>query len=445
MYTMQDDKLQTQCAVQQGSSILNRYTFGELRLICSVLMGSVFNGVMVDLMIPFYETEAKSRLLPRVAVGAVESVFALTECATSPLFARMMPVLGASRTLYLGSALAGAATLTLAVLALVNTSSLFLILSCALRCVAALGSAALQTASMTTVAAKFPRDTNLLIGAVETAFWSGISIAPAVGGGLYSAGGLALPCVFLGTIILLVMPVFWCISPTVGSDTQHVPWLTMSRSLVGCPDVWLNLTVLVVVDWMWTGLDPFLALEALRAMGVSLETFGVYYMLSTGGAIFGGPAFGWASDRIGNSYPLMAASLLLAAASLVALSPAPWTGLQPSRALLATGLVLRDLALVGSYIPVYGNLLRCCTDLGLPDTLSTQALISGLTASCAALGKVVGPAVAGVLADAAGLPVTASVFAALTLALALLVAVQGACRCKDCRRATTPECTRLIS
>lgn len=420
-------------------------TRSDVKIICSLLIINFLYGTMELFIIPFYVLEAEARGLPQSSVGAVVCLYALMLCAASLLASQPIQALGATRTMHLGTILAGGSTLTFATLVFVQSPTPFLVLSCVLSSLEGLGSAALFTASSTIIANQFSSDTSFLIGATETATLLGVAVGPAVSGGLYDLGGMMLPFAVLGSTILTATSISWCCMPVVIGQPQHVPWLTMGRQLIRSSETWFNTTVLVLSGWMWSGLDPYLELHVHQTMGVTPATLGLCYLMGAAGTMFSGPIFGRLGDRLQNTYPLMTVCLLLAAASLVVLSPARWTGVPRSRALLAVSLTMRDVGLTGAYVPVFSNLLRTATRVGLPDSLAAQALISGLLSAGYALGLGVGPLFGSVLIDAVGFPAAASAFGLLTAALALLTAAQAVRRWRQLRRPCSDEQQPLLS
>lgn len=423
------DSATESCTVLTCCKSSSRITSSDRKIICGLLLANVFYGIMVGIIVPFYAIEATGRGLPQAAVGAVVCLYSLTMAFGSVISGQMIPVLGASKTLHLATLLAGSSTLAFTALAFSQSAAVFLVVSCVLRALEALACAALYTASATIIANRFPDDTSFWIGVIDNAMMVGAALGPAMGGGLYAIGGLALPFAVLGCTMLLVTSISWYASPVVGGDPQRVYWLTMSRKMVRSPEAWLNSLILVVVGWMWSGLDPYIEVYGQHSMALTPHTLGLCFLLSSVGGLIGGPLFGRISDMVSNTYPQMAACLLLGATSLIAIGPAGWTGISPSPTLLALGLTIRDFALTGAYIPIFVNLSHAAADVGLADTLSTQAYISGLLTLWYALGMALGPLLVGVLSDAAGFPTTAAAFAATGVFASILVAGKGAIRC----------------
>lgn len=408
--------------------LLSLLTWDDRKTICSIMAANMFYGLTLGLIVPFYAIEATARGLSQAAVGTVVFLYAMALCVGSLISSQLIPVLGASHTLHLGALLAGSATLVFASLSLVQSGAAFLVLSCILRVLEALGTAALFTASSTIIANQYPKDVSFWMGILDNAMMMGVAIGPAMGGGLYDLGGLALPFAALGCAIFVVMSFSWCTSPVIGGDPQRVPWLLMSTKMVQSSEGWLNALVLVVMGGMWCGVDPYIEVYISGSMGVTPKTFGLCFLLSSVGALIGGPLFGRLSDLVSNTYPHMTACLLLASAGLLTIGPPAWTGIPPSAVLLTVGLTIRDFALTGVYVPVFANLLRAGADVGLPDTLSTQAYISGLLATWYALGNAVGALLAGAVVDVAGFPAAAVTMAGAGLVVAVLVAVQAVLR-----------------
>ncbi|XP_037076204.1 MFS-type transporter SLC18B1-like [Pollicipes pollicipes] len=325
-----------------------RFTWREKKIIVCVVTGHMLFGSIGGVLVPFFPTEAQRRGVSQTLVGGVFASFAFSQFVFSPLVAKLVPVLGASRVFQVGLFTAGVSTVAFGLLDCIPDAGAFIAACYVLRVVEALGTACFVTAAYTIVANQFPADLNLLVGISETMVAVGIALGPALGGGLFAVGGYGLPFYALGGLILAVT--------------------FMTRVLLGSVEAWLNVVVLLVVAVDWMSLDPGLAPYVSAQLGITPAELGLYYLLASGTFAIAGPFWGKLCDRLPNNYVQMTACLTLAAVGL-ALIP---------RTLVALGLTMRELFLGGGYIPTFANILRAGTEAGLPDDMATQAYVTSV-------------------------------------------------------------------
>ncbi|XP_037091071.1 MFS-type transporter SLC18B1-like [Pollicipes pollicipes] len=356
-----------------------RFSWREKKIICSVVVGNLLYGCIVGVLVPFFPSEAERRGVSQSLVGGVFAVYAFTQFAVAPLVGKLIPVLGASRVFHLGLGTAGASTLVFGLLDYIGDPNGFMAACYLARVVEAIGTAAFITASYTIVANQIPDNINLLVGTCETMCAVGLAAGPAIGGGLFTAGGYGLPFFVLGG---------------------------MSQKMMRSSEVWLNVVVLLLVAVDWTALDPGLAPFVTAELGVSPAQLGLFFLLASGTYAVIGPVWGKLCDDLPNNYVQMTASLLLAAVGLILIAPTAVLPLAPSRSLVALGMTMRELFLGGAFIPTFGNILRAGGEVGLTDGLATQAYVSSIWCSTFSIGNTIGPLAAGVATDAYGFPAT---------------------------------------
>ncbi|XP_037091068.1 MFS-type transporter SLC18B1-like [Pollicipes pollicipes] len=369
-----------------------RFSWREKKIICSVVVGNLLYGCIVGVLVPFFPSEAERRGVSQSLVGGVFAVYAFTQFAVAPLVGKLIPVLGASRVFHLGLGTAGASTLVFGLLDYIGDPNGFMAACYLARVVEAIGTAAFITASYTIVANQIPDNINLLVGTCETMCAVGLAAGPAIGGGLFTAGGYGLPFFVLGGVILAVTAVTCCTLPWVGGDPQRVHVRQMSQKMMRSSEVWLNVVVLLLVAVDWTALDPGLAPFVTAELGVSPAQLGLFFLLASGTYAVIGPVWGKLCDDLPNNYVQMTASLLLAAVGLILIAP--------------TAVLPLALFLGGAFIPTFGNILRAGGEVGLTDGLATQAYVSSIWCSTFSIGNTIGPLAAGVATDAYGFPAT---------------------------------------
>ncbi|XP_037074449.1 MFS-type transporter SLC18B1-like [Pollicipes pollicipes] len=366
---------------------------------------TALTGSLAALMFPFFPAEASSRGLPQTLISGVFSCFALTQLIACPLVGRLTPVVGVSRVFSMGIATAGVTTVVFGALQhLERTRPAFIAACFAVRMLEAVGAAAVNTCCSTIVASRMPERTGTAIGVLTAAQSVGLAVAPAVGGGLFAAGGFGLPFYVLGGLMLAAA----------------------AAPLAATTETWVCLAVVVVYAAGFSTFSSCLSPYAQAALGVSPSQLGLLYLLASGAYAVTSVPWGWLLEHARNPYYVMSACLLTAAGGLLLMPPAAVLGLQPSVWLLGAGMLLHETVFGGAYTPCLGRLLAAARACQLPDDLATRALVSSLFGGAFACGLVVGPVSGGALVDWLGFPAMMTALAAVTALMALLTLLQAA-------------------
>ena len=377
-------------------------------------------------MIPFFPLEATRRGVSQTVTGAVFSSFALTQLIVYPATGRLVPLLGVTRSYCLGLTATGVTTIVFGLLPCIRDKWTFIAACVVTRALEATAVSILSTAALTVVANKFSERTNTAISITETMAGAGVSLGPAVGGGLYSVGGYGLPFYVLGVLMLLSAGLTLLLMPAVGQPTrQPGRFWPMLRVFVGSAEAWLCCLILLTVSMNWTSIDPGIGPYVFTAIGVTPAQLGLYYLVATGAYSVFSVAWGRLHDAVHNTYLLTTGCLVGAAAGLLLLAPSPLLPLRPSWWLLGLGLTVTQMAQGGSFIPIFSKMLKACTAHGLENTVVTQAFVSSVFGTVFSVGNVVGPTIGGVIIDAAGFPVMVTCLAGWGLAVAALSAAMA--------------------
>ncbi|KAF0290074.1 MFS-type transporter SLC18B1 [Amphibalanus amphitrite] len=397
----------------------------EQRLLLACLCaGSLLGGCLVALMIPFFPVEAARRGVSETVTGAVFSCFAATQLLTYPAVGRAVPLLGVTRSYSAGLLLAALSTAAFGLLPLIADTTAFIAACFVTRAVEAVATCFINTASLTVVAHRFPGRTNTAIGTIETMTGVGVSLGPAVGGGLYRLAGYGLPFYALGGLLAAAAAVTGALMPSVAPPERRAgPLWPLVRALITTGEAWLCCLVLLAVSMNWTAIDPGIGPYVLSAVGVSPSELGLFFLGATGTFCVFSLAWGRLHDRVRNTYLLVTPCLLGAAGGLLLMAPSPLLPLPPSRWLLGVGMTLKELCQGGAYIPIFSRLLMACTRGGLDSSVHTQAFVSSAFWTVFSVGNVVGPTVGGALIDRWSFPVLTTALAGFSV---LAAAASGA-------------------
>ncbi|XP_026685997.1 MFS-type transporter SLC18B1-like [Diaphorina citri] len=250
----------------------------------------------------------------------------------------------------------------------IRSNSEFAIYCFLVRGMEALGASAFSTASFVYVIHLFPDNVGAVLGILETFVGLGMSIGPALGGILYSIGGFALPFYILGFLMILLVPVYLHVLPSVQVQ------LNLSSSEMGF---------------------VFLLFSAL---------YGIF-----------SPFWGYIADKIDNHWSMMVTGLLLTTVGLLLLGP---SGFLPyNENVLWLNLV--SLSIIGvsvslTLMPTFKGLLQCAIDNGFKDSIATYSIVAGLWSCAYSLGDMLGPSIGGVLLEQFNFPVCATSMAIMS-------------------------------
>ena len=395
-------------------------------LLFCLCTGSLMGGCLIALMIPFFPVEAARRGVSETVTGAVFSCFAATQLAAYPVAGRVVPRLGVTRSYSAGLLLAALSTVAFGLLPMIEDTDTFIGACFATRAVEAVATTFINTASLTAVANKFPERTNTAVGTIETMTGVGISLGPAIGGGLYKLGGYGLPFYVLGCLFAVAAGLTWLLMPPVERPARRTePLWLMLRVLLTSSEAWLCFLVLLSVSMNWTAIDPGIGPYVLSAMGVTPALLGLFFLGATGTFCVFSLAWGRLHDRIRNTYLLVAPCLVGAATGMLLLAPSPLLPLQPARWLLGVGMTLNQLCQGGAYIPLFSRLLSTCTRGGLENSVQTQSFVSSVFWAVFSVGNVVGPTVGGAIIDRWSFPVLTTALAGFSLLAAVASAAQA--------------------
>ena len=362
-------------------------------------------GIIIPLL-PFYAERFGGNA---ATVGMLSVSFSLMQFVFMPIWGRLSDRVGRRPILLLG--LFGSFGSYL-IFGLAGSLPLLFIS----RAFAGIAGATVSTAQAYIADTTAPENRAKGMGLVGAAFGLGFIFGPAIGGFL-SRWGHATPPLFAAALSLLNFAAAWFVLPE--SRPAHVP-VTARRSgsrvaalrkALTRPAMPVLLLVYFLVVAAFSGFETTFALFSERRHGFTEETIG--YLFAYMGvvlALIQGGLVGRVVRRVSEQRLVPFAILALAAGLALIPAAASVAGLCVAIGVLAIGMGFNSPSLV--------SLISQQTD---PDD---QGGILGVSQSLASLGRIVGPAGAGVLFDRLG-PSAPYVSSAAIMLIAAVVAAGG--------------------
>ena len=159
-----------------------------------------------------------------------------------------------------GMFVSGGVTVLFGVLDQVPEGPVFIAMCFLVRITDAISFSAAITASSSILAKAFPNNVATVMGSLEIFSGLGLVLGPPLGGFLYQSFGYEVPFIFLGCIVLLMVPLNMCILPNYESDPgKHSFW-----KLITLPKVAFLSFVITSLSSCFGFLDPTLSLFVLE-------------------------------------------------------------------------------------------------------------------------------------------------------------------------------------
>ncbi|CAG9575981.1 unnamed protein product [Danaus chrysippus] len=374
----------------------------------------------MSIMAPFFPREAAEKGLSETMCGMVFSFYAVVMFLTSPFFGKYLPALGAKFMFTSGMFVAGACNVLFGTLVLIEDSRTFTTLCFIVRGMEALGASAYSTASYVFVVNAFPDNIGSVLGILETFVGLGMSVGPAIGGLLYSIGGFGLPFYSLGIVMVLTVPINFCLLTDCDEYVSGSKTASIMR-LFKIPSIIITGLVIVIVSNTWAFLDPTLE-PHLRQFGLSTKQIGLIFLLFS--SLYGifSPIWGWVADRVHNHWCMMVWGLFLSTIGLLLLGPCPFIpGLSRGLWLDLLALSILGMSVALTLLPTFqGVLTSSIYEGGCPEALATYSAVAGVWSCCYSLGEVLGPALGAALAQRYGFPLCATMCAAACFTMAVV-------------------------
>ncbi|KAM9679331.1 MFS-type transporter SLC18B1 isoform 2-T2 [Dama dama] len=321
----------------ETSRRLSREQIFVLISAASINLGSM---MCYSILGPFFPKEAEKKGASNTVIGMIFGCYALFDFLASLVFGKYLVHIGAKFMFVAGMFVSGAVTVLFGLLDQVPEGPVFIAMCFLLRITDAVSFEAAITASSSILAKAFPNNVATVLGSLETFSGLGLVLGPPLGGFLYQSFGYEVPFIFLGCIVLLMVPLNMCIlpnyAPVLASLILHCPSLFW-RSLIYQLDMW------DWYSWVWHCSMPFL--------------------------------HHWWACSVIKCHQL-------------------W--------LLVLILVINGISAGMSLIPIFPEILTCAHENGFEEGLSTLGLVSGLFGAMWSVGAFVGPTLGGFLYEKIG-------------------------------------------
>ncbi|XP_059175202.1 MFS-type transporter SLC18B1-like [Physella acuta] len=276
----------------------------------------------------------------------------------------------------------------------------FVAMSFIVRSVEALGVSAFSTASFAIVSNEFPNHISSVFATLETCIGIGLMTGPTIGGALYEVGGFGLPFWAIGAVICISgLMVFTCLPPPEDNTLKRKGSIfCLLKSLL----VWVTILSLLAGAIGISFMDPTLS-DHLDQFGISTLVVGLFFVIAPGLHALMAPVWGYFSDTKDIQSPLLIIGNVVGAIGYLFIGPTPLLPFLPSELWTVTvGLVLFGFTVGCSIVPTMKLFVIGARELGLPDSLNTYGLVSGLFNSMFCLGAFIGPTIGGALVEQIG-------------------------------------------
>ncbi|XP_045400352.1 MFS-type transporter SLC18B1 [Lemur catta] len=375
---------------------LSREQFYVLISAASVNLGSM---MCYSILGPFFPKEAEKKGASNTIIGMIFGCYALFELLASLVFGNYVVHIGAKFMFVAGMFVSGGVTILFGILDQVPEGPIFIAMCFLVRVMDAISFAAAVTASSSILAKAFPNNVATVLGSLEIFSGLGLILGPPVGGFLYQSFGYELPFIFLGCVVLLMVPLNMCILPNYESDPgQHSFW-----KLITLPKVGLLVFVINSLSSCFGFLDPTLSLFVLEKFNLPAGYVGLVFLGLALSYAISSPLFGLLSDKMPHVRKwLLVFGNLITAGCYVLLGPVPILHIQSQLWLLVLILVVHGISAGMSIIPTFPEILSCAYENGFEEGLSTLGLVSGLFSAMWSVGAFIGPTLGGFLYEKIG-------------------------------------------
>ncbi|KAG6448008.1 MFS-type transporter SLC18B1 [Manduca sexta] len=360
------------------------------------------NAICVALQAPFYPQEAEKKGCSATEYGLVFGIFELVVFVVSPIYGAHLNRLGPKLLFNGGILTTGTCAILFGLLDKVDDHIAFIALSFTIRIIEAMGNAAFLTASFAIIAKEFPNNVATMFASLETFFGLGLIVGPTVGGALYGLGGYSLPFAVLGSALFCAAVMSCVVLPKSHDDEDVRPTGPTMFTLLKIPSLILSamsiLATSMSIGFLQATLEPH-----LRKFNFSPMVLGLMFVINGGVYAASAPAWGWLCDRPGMRPKYVTAiGCLCVASGFMLIGPAPFFDFPTILWVVVLGLMLHGLGMGSQLVASFSDALSTAIANGLPNSIETYGLVSGMWTSMFALGAFIGPTVSGLLYDSIG-------------------------------------------
>ncbi|XP_003404052.2 MFS-type transporter SLC18B1 isoform X1 [Loxodonta africana] len=401
-----DDSLGT---AREAPRQLSREQFFTLISAASINLGS---SMCYSILGPFFPKEAEKKGASNTVIGMIFGCYALFNLLASLAFGKYLVHIGAKFMFVAGMFVSGGVTVLFGVLDKVPEGPIFIALCFLVRVADAISFAAAITASFSILVKAFPNNVATVLGSLEIFSGLGLVLGPPLGGFLYQSFGYEVPFIFLGCVVLLMVPLNMYILPNYEADPgEHSFW-----KLITLPKVAL---IAFVINSLSAGLgflDPTLSLFVLEKFNLPAGYVGLVFLGLALCYAISSPLFGLLSDKMPHLRKwLLVFGSLITAGCYMLLGPVPVLHIKSQLWLLVLVLVVNGVSAGMSIIPTFPEILSCAYENGFEEGLSTLGLVSGLFGATWSVGAFLGPTLGGFLYEKIGFEWAAAIQGLLPL------------------------------
>lgn len=360
------------------------------------------NAICVSLQAPFFPNEAERKGATATEYGLVFGIFELVVFIISPIYGQYINRIGPKVLFNSGIFTTGTSAILFGLLDRIPNHIPFITCAFIIRIVEALGNAAFLTASFAIIAKEFPDNVATTFASLETCFGLGLIVGPMVGGALYSVDGYYLPFVVLGSALFVTAILTLCILPKHPNEpVEENDKRTSMWGMLKIPGVLVSSLAICAtsasIGFLSATLEPH-----LRQFDLGPILLGVVFVINGGIYALTAPVFGCMVDKFLSPKVCSTMGCFLVVVGFLIVGPASFLPIETTLDVVVIGLVLHGLGIAAVLVSGFTDSLRTSIAKGLPDSIETYGLVSGLWTSTFAFGAFIGPSVSGLLFDAIG-------------------------------------------
>ncbi|KAK0408968.1 hypothetical protein QR680_004263 [Steinernema hermaphroditum] len=421
-----------------GFMSLNRLQWATLIMLAVTTLADAMEMACIS---PFFPTEAEKKGLSSSEVGFIMGAYQLATLIFSPIMGRYMATVGPKPMFIGGLLVVGVMTICLGFMRHWPEGRPFFIIALVVYSIKAIGDTADITASLAILAERFPGMLATMIGLFECIAGVGYMIGPVLGGALLQYGGLELPFILMGSIIIAGA----LVSIRLVSDLKDAANGGENKGMTAMlkiPMMWVMVYAMVISRILLSFLDPTLS-PHLESLNLTPTAIGGMFVLSSGTFALTAPLWGIMIDKFRCTDYFIFGGAIASIPAVLLIGPSPLLGLAKSVLPIGIGLGILGVATGAFAIPVFQ---RCCDTVnkyGFEDNAQTYGGISGIYSAATALGGFLGPTMGGVVVEWVGFPWTVTVLGVgltvfvITLFLSYLAV--GTHKRRERRKQTKPE------
>ncbi|XP_066229294.1 MFS-type transporter SLC18B1 isoform X3 [Saccopteryx leptura] len=352
---------------ESARETLSRLSREQLLVLISAASMNLGSMLCYSVLGPFFPKEAKKKGASNTVIGMIFGCYALFELMASLLFGKYLVHIGAKFMFVAGMFVSGGVTILFGVLDQVSEGPIFIALCFLVRITDAISFAAAITASFAILVKAFPNNVATVLGSLEIFTGLGLVLGPPLGGFLYQSFGYEFPFIFLGCIILLMVPLNLYILP----NFESTPVKQSFWKLISLTKVTFITFVINSLSACFGFLDPTLSLFVLKKFNLPAGYVGLIFLSMALPYTISSPLFGLLSDKMPHlrKWFLVFGNIITAVCYML-LGPVP--------------------------------VLHIKSDNGFEEGLSTLALVSGLFSAMWSVGAFIGPTLGGFLYEKIG-------------------------------------------